>query len=29
MYAVKSNAKETDFGLDVGKAPPKKMPGEF
>ena len=29
MYSVESRQSEDDFGLDMGKAPPKKHPGEF
>ena len=29
MYSIKSSAKETDFGMDMAKAPTKKYPGEF
>ena len=29
MYAIRSKVSEDDFGMDMGKAPPKKFPGEF
>lgn len=29
MYAIRSSRAEDDFGMDMGKAPNKKYPGEF